>query len=1445
MSAQNPTAPLNGLGELGMSSALSGNLLDNSPLQGLSSALNSPVGAATVPSLNSSSSAVFAVNFSILPLLTSSNVAAQSISQANINGLVVNPPSIDSLTGLSNPLISSGNSPSTVSSAFITPSATSIIVATPNFSIMAGGKVTVNGSSDFDGAPLDLNDDALIYAAQGFTMNGSITLPVQRNTNGTNVQDSSGRSVLVNNAITVGPNYTSSSISGNNRYAGLNPPPILSGITIDVPSFAVLKQQELTSRIPAGTPTVIFNTAQNVVTTAAQWNQKFPPGGTISQPKIIQVTGGSLTIPTGVSISNTVIIVDNGNLTFSGATHTLNNVTLVANQGSVILANAQAKDTSILASGSVSMNGAARFEGKTLLANGTGDMTFNGATKQVDSTQNLTVVSQGNLTYNGAQNTRGTFLATGNFTFNGSTQLSGRIKAKGDVLFNGSSTIIGIGGFITDTIPPVITASLNRDTAPNNATNIDRLTSDSTIKGSVVDAGQIVEFKAGLNGISTGNYVDILSQRQFDGTFTLNRNKLEQINGGTLPDGIYTLNLLAKDQSGNTSTFQYIFTLDTTVSAPSNLDLIASNDSGRSSTDNITKISTPIISGKADVGSVVQLFSGTQIVGQAISDNSGNWQLTTSTLTNGTLNLTAKATDAAGNVSLASSPLIVTIDSVQPSLNLTSSMTAALTNSARLTGSINDTGSGVSAVSYRFDSGRDIPISLGTSGLFNQPFDFTGIANGPHSLSILATDIAGNQFTQSFNINVALDITAPTIAARLVQDTGISATDRITNNSAISGFVTDNSPVTVLRARFQGSTAWTNISGKITASGGFTLSVAELTQLNSGTLTDGSYTLEFEAADSFGNISEILKTTWVLDTALLLSVNLASSSDTNPLGDNATTATIVTLVGQTDSGSKVTLQQTNQVAIADDLGQFSFSNLTLALGNNDFTITATDVAGNLRSSSLNIQRLGSNNAPTNILLSNNLVAENSPAGTVIGNLSSIDPDTSDTHVYTLVNDAGGKFRLVNNRLEVAANAMLDFETQSTYSIRVRTIDSGSPSKFFEKTFGILLANVNEMPAFTSIPVNQAEIGTAYTYLINTSDPENSSRSITSTDLPSWLKLIDNGDGTAKLSGTPTLLNLNELNRTITLTLTDSEGLKVTQSFALNIDLVIREGNRFNSSQTLTFTAVDRPTVLSFTIDPIFDVIDTNFINDAFEVALIDPQGKPLTYTIAPNRDSFFNLTEGEPVGLASGVSYDAIFRRVSINLTGIKAGEAKLVFRLVNDDVDTATQVKVRDISLVDAPTTTLAPLQTSFGISTAINPITAFEFNELSNISSSIKIEYQQTSFNLNSSTLYTDISLKSIASYRINTPLIAVVKINDPRVSVRNADGYTPEGLPYYNYSSLIFDGKLDLNEKSIRSVAFYNPNKIQFDYHIEVLAQLNHSPFITSTPNIEVLACQGDKV
>jgi hypothetical protein len=110
-----------------------------------------------------------------------------------------------------------------------------------------------------------------------------------------------------------------------------------------------------------------------------------------------------------------------------------------------------------------------------------------------------------------------------------------------------------------------------------------------------------------------------------------------------------------------------------------------------------------------------------------------------------------------------------------------------------------------------------------------------------------------------------------------------------------------------------------------------------------------------------------------------------------------------------------------------------------------------------------ITREGPNRAPTALGLSNTSIAENVPSGAALGNFTTTDPDGGTTFTYSLVGGAGatdnGSFTIVGNQLRT--NAAFDFETKSSYSIRVSTTDNGALT--LETIFTISVVNVDETP----------------------------------------------------------------------------------------------------------------------------------------------------------------------------------------------------------------------------------------------------------------------------------------------------------------------------------------------------------------------------------------------
>ncbi len=87
------------------------------------------------------------------------------------------------------------------------------------------------------------------------------------------------------------------------------------------------------------------------------------------------------------------------------------------------------------------------------------------------------------------------------------------------------------------------------------------------------------------------------------------------------------------------------------------------------------------------------------------------------------------------------------------------------------------------------------------------------------------------------------------------------------------------------------------------------------------------------------------------------------------------------------------------------------------------------------------------------------------------------------------------------------------------NVVLRVTDSSGQS--VDQNFTITVGNSNDAPGFTSTPVTSATEGQPYSYQVTASDPDSGDTlTITAPALAGWLTLIDNGDGTATLSGTP-------------------------------------------------------------------------------------------------------------------------------------------------------------------------------------------------------------------------------------------------------------------------------------------------------------------------------------
>jgi len=484
----------------------------------------------------------------------------------------------------------------------------------------------------------------------------------------------------------------------------------------------------------------------------------------------------------------------------------------------------------------------------------------------------------------------------------------------------GNSGSLGANkNFIIDTTAP---AQLNAvdlaSSSDSGGSNSDNITNDPTptISVSGVEAGAtaiVTASKAGTTSI----------------TCTINAGSCDL---DTLTDGVWSISVRQTDAAGNASTVSpaLSITVDTTApNAPSSLDMTNNSDLGTSSSDNRTSLLNSIeFTGNAESGSLVQLYVGGIASGSTCTTSSGIFTCQSGSVSEGTLSLTAKATDLAGNNSFASNPLEFTIDSTAPLSSITSTTigVGGATNFAVLSNEIgiaylvksSVSVTGISSITNAATSQKSsIQITATNS---NTNISLTGLEDGAYKLYLL--DDAGNLSTGS---------------------TGLLTLDRLAPTAAVTATVILNSENVVIQgtkigtAYLVSSTVTVSTISDITSANGNLWNSVSISSANTDTnlsatgLLNGTYKVYL--VDSSNNLSDSS-----VNSVVIASAPSAPSNITGTAGDGSIS---LTWTAPSNGGSAITDYQIQSTS--DDPSDPSATWITFNDGSS--TSTSTSVTG--------------------------------------------------------------------------------------------------------------------------------------------------------------------------------------------------------------------------------------------------------------------------------------------------------------------------------------------------------------------------------------------------------------------------------------------------------------------------------------------------------------------
>ncbi len=834
---------------------------------------------------------------------------------------------------------------------------------------------TVTDKFGFVSAPqtvnITVNTTAAVLVAQatqGTQLNTALVVPTTTSTpgnifyNATNtdgnaltlsVVTSPSHGTLVLNGNTGGYTYTpttgysgsdSFGVRANDAIDGLNSNTVTENLYV-VPTPTINTTFQTSVGVNGSSPT---NSTQAILSGTSEANSKvnvYDNGSLIGNVPITNNSSGNWTYTaTGLSGSG------------NPSTHAFTVQTVDGSSFSSLTSNTLTVRVDTVAPAAPVISSITPNSGTSTLTNSSGTLTLNG-TAESGSTVKI---------YQGSSTTGtlvGTITATGGSwslalgTFSGGNY-SYTATATDTAGNTGSSSTFSFTVDRTAPAAPVFT-NVTPNSGTSNITRFNPLTLNGT-----AEAGSTVTLYNGATRVGSATATG--------GSWSISL--------GTLADAVYSYTATATDAAGNLSAASaYSITVDTTVPAK---PVISGISPGTTST--LTRFHSFTLSGTAEANSIVSVVIagvGTA-VGTATANGTGNWSLSLSNIADGNYSYTATASDAAGNVSAASTTFSYTVDSTAPaapvisgvtpnsgSPNITNRNVLMLSGTAEANSEISVVVAGTNTVvgTATTSGSGSWSISLGSAG--------SPLADGTYSYTATATDIAGNTSVASSTFNLTVLTTAPAVPAitTISPNTGVPGYTNA-NVLTLSGTGVNGTTITVKNAATSAVVGTSSVSGGV-----WSIPLGSI----ASPLPDGTTSYVATATDIATNVSPASAAYSVtVDTVKPAAPVISSvSPDTGTAGSHLSQVSSVTFSGTAEANSTVKVISNKGgttplgTTTTNGSGAWSFTTGALADGVYPITATATDRAGNI----------------SNVSATFTVTIDTQPIGTPI--IMSVTPDT--------------------------------------------------------------------------------------------------------------------------------------------------------------------------------------------------------------------------------------------------------------------------------------------------------------------------------------------------------------------------------------------------------------------------------------------------------------------